>query len=93
MAAAVSMSLNPTGLPGSQLLQQLTNAIGFWALALTLIALVISSAAWALGAHSQNYQTTASGKRGVLISIFAALLIGASPALINFFFTAGQQVH
>ena len=30
---------------------------------------------------------------GVLVSALAALLIGAAPAIVNFFFHAGQGVH
>ncbi len=62
-------------------------------ISLVLVGLVIGAAAWALGAHSQNYHQSFSGKRAVLISGLAALLIGAAPALINFFFHAGTGVH
>jgi hypothetical protein len=79
-------------LPGGQVLQNLTNGIAGWALVLCLVALVVSAAAWALGSNSQNYQYTVSGKKGVIISGLAALLIGAAPAIINFFFSAGGGV-
>ena len=55
--------------------------------------LLIGAAAWALGAHSQNYQQSYSGRKAVLVSGFAALLIGAGPAIVNFFFATGQGVH
>ncbi|MHB8318049.1 MAG: DUF6112 family protein [Acidimicrobiales bacterium] len=91
--ANVTLSPNTGALPGGATLQQLTNGIGGWALVLSLVGLVIGAAAWALGAHSQNYHQSFSGKRAVLISGLAALLIGAAPALINFFFHAGTGVH
>ena len=89
----VSMTPEPGQLPGGQVLQNLTNGLGGWALALSLIGLLIGAAAWALGAHSQNYQQSYSGRKAVLVSGFAALLIGAGPAIVNFFFSTGQGVH
>ena len=92
LVAQVSGEPDPSQLPGGQVLQNLTDGIMGWALALSLIALLVSAAAWALGANSQNYQYTVAGKRGVLVSGVAALLIGAAPAIVNFFFDAGTGV-
>jgi len=91
----VDVQLDPdtNALPGGQLLQNLMNGVGGWALALALVGLVIGAAAWALGSHGQNYQQSYVGRRAVLISGLAALLIGAGPAIVNFFFHAGQGVH
>ena len=93
--ANAGVTLNPSvgNLPGSSLLQHLTNGLGGWALVLALVGLVIGAAAWALGVHSQNFQQSLVGRRAVLVSALAALLIGAAPALINFFFHAGQGVR
>lgn len=89
------VTLHPTTarLPGGTALQNLTNGIGGWALMLSLVGLVVGAALWALGAHSQNYQHSFVGRRAVLVSGLAALLIGAAPALINFFFHTGLGVH
>jgi MFS family permease len=89
----VTLNPDPNSLPGGSVLQQLTNGIGGWALILALAGLVIGAAAWALGAHSQNYHQSVTGRRAVLISGLAALLIGAAPALGNFFFNAGLKVR
>jgi MFS family permease len=89
----VQLTPNTNDLPGGNLLQQLMNGLGGWALALALVGLVVGAAAWALGSHGQNYQQSYVGRRAVLISGLAALLIGAGPAIVNFFFHAGQGVH
>jgi hypothetical protein len=89
----VTLAPDPNALPGGQVLQNLMNGLGAWALALSLVGLLIGAAAWALGSHGQNYQQTFVGRRAVLISGLAALLIGAGPAIVNFFFNAGQGVH
>jgi len=89
----VMLSPDTRELPGGGTLQQLTNGIAGWALVLSLAALVVGAAAWALGAHSQNYHQSFVGRRAVLISGLAALLIGAAPTLINFFFHAGTGLH
>jgi Family of unknown function (DUF6112) len=93
LLAAVSLDPNPAQLPGGGTLQQLANGIGGWALILALVGLVVGAAAWALGAHSQNLHQSVAGRRAVLVSGLAALLIGAAPALINFFFGAGTGLH
>ncbi len=91
--ADVSMNPDTSSLPGGQVLQNMMNGIGGWALALALIGLIVGAAAWALGSHGQNYHQTYIGRRAVLISGLAALLIGAGPAIVNFFFHAGTGVH
>jgi MFS family permease len=93
MLANVTLNPDPGQLPGGNTLQQLANGIGGWALILSLVGLVIGAAAWALGAHSQNYHQSFVGRRAVLVSGLAALLIGAGPTLINFFFGAGTSLH
>ena len=90
---AVSMTPEVNQLPGGQVLQNLMDGLQGWALALALVGLVIGAAAWALGSHAQNYQQTFVGRRAVLISGLAALLIGAGPGLVNFFFKAGTGIH
>jgi len=82
------VSLNPSvnALPGGGTLQDLTNGLGAWALIAALAGLLIGAGAWALGVHAQNFQQSMVGKRAVLVSGLAALLIGAAPPLINFFF-------
>ena len=89
------VSLNPdvNALPGGGTLQTLTNGLGAWALIAALAGLLIGAAAWALGVHAQNYQQSMVGRRAVLVSGLAALLIGAAPPLINFFFRTGVNLH
>src|ERR1700722_8487401 len=75
------VSLNPSmnALPGGGTLQELTNGLGAWALIAALAGLLIGAAAWALGVHAQNFQQSMVGRRAVLVSGLAALLIGAAP--------------
>ncbi|MBW3662705.1 MAG: hypothetical protein KY469_06370 [Actinobacteria bacterium] len=91
--AQVAGDPDPSHLPGGQVLQQLTDGIMGWGLILALIALVVSAVTWALASNSNNYQYAVSGRRGVIIAGLAALLIGAAPAIINFFFDTGTTVR
>src|ERR1700683_4776668 len=93
--ASTGVTLTPTlnALPGGGTLQALVNGLGAWALIAALVGLVIGAAAWALGVHAQNFQQSLVGRRAVLVSGLAALLIGAGPAIINFFYGAGLKVH
>ena len=90
-----NVSLNPstTALPGGATLQQLANGIASWALIGSLVALLLGAALWAVGSHSQNMHQSMAGRRAVVTSLLAAVLIGAAPSLINFFFTTGLSVH
>lgn len=88
----VVLNPDPKQLPGSTVLEGLTNGIGAWALVAAMIGMVIGAVAWAFGQHSQNYHQAYSGRKGVIISGAAALLIGAAPHVINFFSSLGQRV-
>jgi hypothetical protein len=92
-AGGVTLTPTLTALPGSGTLQDLVNGLGAWALIAAPVGLVIGAAAWALGVHAQNFQQTMVGRRAVLVSGMAALLIGAAPPLINFFFNTGVNLH
>jgi hypothetical protein len=95
VVAAATLSLNPSesALPGGSVIQSLANGIGWWGLIAALVGLVIGAATWALGAHSNNYQHASTGRRAVLVSGAAALVIGAAPAVLSFLFSSGQSVH
>jgi hypothetical protein len=88
-----TVSPNPGGLPGANIIESLTSGLEFWALMAALAGLLIGAAAWALGSHSQNYQQSFVGRRTVLVSGLAALLIGAAPGIVNFFFSTGSSVQ
>jgi hypothetical protein len=94
-ASSGDVSLHPalSALPGSGTLQALVNGLGAWALIAALVGLVIGAAAWALGVHAQNFQQSMVGKRAVLVSALAALLIGAAPPIVNFFYGQGVGLH
>jgi hypothetical protein len=89
------VSLHPSlgFLPGGGTLQALVNGMAGWALIGALAALVVGALGWALGAHAHNVHQATSGRRAVLAAGAAALLIGAAPILINFFFHQGSSLH
>ncbi|MDA8373037.1 MAG: DUF6112 family protein [Actinomycetota bacterium] len=89
----VSVTPDMNALPGGAALQSIANGAAAWALVISLLGLLIGAAIWAIGAHSSNYQQTYTGKRTLIASALAAVLVGAAPALINFFFHLGQSVH
>ena len=59
-------------------------------LILAVLALIISAIVWALGANSSNPHLAGRGKLGVLVALGAAIITGASVALVNFFWNVGQ---
>ena len=93
MLLDVTLAPNVTSLPGGDLLQQVTNGIAGWALMIALIGLIVGAGMWAIVSHSNNYQQSYSGRKAVIASGGAAVVIGAAPTLVSFFFHAGQGVH
>jgi hypothetical protein len=85
LIAAVSATPNPSGLPGSNVLQQIVNGTEAWALALALLGAFIGAALWAVASHTQSHHHAARGRMAALVSAAAALVIGAAPGLVNFF--------
>src|SRR5579875_703 len=92
LAGIVSLNPSSSKLPGGSEIEQLASGIGWWALIASLVGLVLGAAAWALGSHTNNYQYSTSGRRAVVVSALAALVIGAAPELISFLFGAGQAM-
>src|SRR5260370_25355265 len=76
----------PALLPGTQQLQSLIAVFGTWALMAALAGILLGASIWALGHHSSNYQQAANGRKGLLVFVVAALVVGAAPAIIRFFF-------
>jgi hypothetical protein len=93
MLASVSLSPSTSDLPGGAALQSLADGIAAWALIGALVALLLGAMLWAIGSHTQNMHQSSQGRRAVLTSLVAAILIGAAPTLINFFFNTGLSVH
>lgn len=93
LAGIVTMNPSASALPGQSTIQQLTNGIGWWALVASLVGLVLGAAAWAVGSHANNYQYATTGRKAVLVSGAAALVIGAAPTIVSFLFQTGRGIH
>jgi Family of unknown function (DUF6112) len=85
LAPAVAAHPNPSGLPGSNVLQQLVNGAEAWALVIALLGAFIGAGLWAVASHTHNHHYAARGRMAALISGAAALIVGAAPGLVNFF--------
>jgi len=92
LLASVTLTPSTADLPGSAVLQSLVNGVASWALIGAMAALLIGAVMWAVGNQTQNMQTSSAGRRAVVTALVAAILLGAAPALINFFFTSGTTV-
>jgi hypothetical protein len=80
-------------LPGTSELRNLAQGLEWIGIAVALIGLLVGAAMWVVGSHSQNFHQSVAGRRAVVTSALAALLIGAGPALIRLFFEQGQSLH
>lgn len=90
---AVNAHPNPTGLPGSNVLQQLVNGAEAWALVIALLGAFVGAALWAVASHTHNHHYAARGRMAALISAAAALVVGAAPGLVNFFERLGTTAR
>jgi type IV secretory pathway VirB2 component (pilin) len=96
LAASTNVTLNPSStndLPGNAILEDLASGIGHWALIASVVGVIVGGVMWAFGHFSHNYQQSYNGRRGLIVSGAAALLIGAANGIISFFFTQGTSVH
>ena len=80
-------------LPGDTTLADLASGVGHWALLASIVGVIVGGVMWAFGHFSHNYQQSYSGRRGVIVSGVAALLIGASSQIIGFFFSQGVNLR
>lgn len=93
LPANIDISPNESGLPGIAQLKVIVGAVMTVGLILSVLALVISAIIWGFGANSSNPALAGRGKIGVLISLAAAIIAGASVTLVNFFWNVGQSVN
>ncbi len=89
-SAAVSATPDPSGLPGSNVLQQIVNGADAWALAITLLGAFVGAGLWAIASHTSSHHYAAKGRMAAVVSAAAALVIGAAPGLVNFFAHLGS---
>jgi hypothetical protein len=89
-AGPVSVTPNANGLPDTAKLQQLVDGAYMWVLMLTLGALIVAAAVWAWGSQSNNVRAASDGRRGVAVALLAAMVIGAAPTLVNWFYGLGR---
>src|SRR3546814_6051225 len=81
----ITIDPNSNGLPGIGQLRKIVGASMTVGLILAVLALIISAVVWAMGANSSNPHLAGRGKFGVVIALGAAIVTGASVALVNFF--------
>ncbi len=92
--AAYTPQIDPSSsaLPGGTVAKQIVNGLGFYGLLFCIAGLVLSAGLWAIGAFSNNYSQSINGKKGLLVSAGAALVIGGAGPLIEFFQDLGTKV-
>lgn len=88
----ITITPNSNGLPGIDQLRTIVGASMTVGLVLSVLALIVAAIVWAFGANSTNPHLAGRGKLGVLIALAAAVVCGASVALVNFFWNVGQHV-
>ncbi|GAB3077605.1 hypothetical protein GCM10027053_47590 [Intrasporangium mesophilum] len=93
LTVPADVSPNTDGLPGIAALERIVGGLLTIGLVAAVAGVALSAIAWAIGSHSSNPHVAGRGKTGVLVSVAAAMLIGAANALVNFFHAAGAAVR
>lgn len=83
---------NTNGLPGIGAIKDIVGGLLTIGLVAAVAGVALASIAWAIGSHSSNPHIAGRGKTGVIVSLAAAMLIGAANTLVNFFNAAGAAV-
>ena len=93
LLANVAGGFNTNGIPGISEIAHIVGGIGTLAEYLALAGIFVSGGVWAIAHHHGSFRGAGYGKIGVAVSMAAAFLIGAGPAITNFFLNAGRAVH
>ena len=80
------------GLPGIAKLKELVGGGMTIVIILLVVALIASAAAWAIGSITGRAGMGSGGKTGVLVSLGAALVVGAATFLVRWFAQAGSSI-
>jgi hypothetical protein len=83
---------NPSDLPGSDQILSVLAGLRWGCLVACLVALSVGAAVWAFSSPQGNPYYVSRGRTAVLGAIAGVLLVGAAPALIQWFFDLGSQV-
>lgn len=93
LAGDVKIDPNLNAGPGGPIAEKLVN----WLAALMLLACAVGAlfgvGKWVLGSRDGHPGQVQSGRNWVGLALLGAFIIGALPALINFFNSLGTTVH
>lgn len=92
VAQIVTVDPKAGSLPGTTTLLHLADGVEFWALLAAGLGVMIGAVMWAFGHYSHNFQQAYAGRRGVVVSALAGLLIGAGPKLVGIFYNMGTGI-
>lgn len=84
---------SPDFLPGSTALSNLVAGVEYLALLGLVAAMAWFALEWAIAHQTNSPYHAQSGKVGFLRAVGGAILVGASTALINFFWHIGGQIR
>jgi Family of unknown function (DUF6112) len=84
---------SPDLLPGSTALSNLVSGVEYLALLGLVAAMAWFGLEWAIASQSGNPYHVQSGKVGFMRAAGGAILVGASTALINYFWHVGGQIR
>ena len=87
------VSPNATGLPGLDVVREISGALLTWGLVACVVGIAVSVIVWVVGQHYGSYSGTATGKVGVLVSMGGAVLIGGANSIVAFFAALGAQIR
>jgi hypothetical protein len=85
----IDVNPTPEGLPGSKLIEDGLNWLGYIALVASVASLLIGGALWGLGQLGGNPQSAQRGRQLVVGGLIGALIAGAAVLLVGQLYNAG----
>lgn len=77
---------------GSGDLRRVIGALMTYGLIIAVLMLIVSSATWAIGSASGNWQSAQTAKLGFLVSLLGAALTGGALAWANWLLGVGHSL-
>jgi hypothetical protein len=93
LAGAVQINPNLNAGPGGATLERMVNWLAGVMLLACAAGALLGIGQWVLGSRGNNVGQVDAGRTKVAIAAIGAFLVGALPAIINFFESLGGAVH
>jgi len=92
-APNLSVSPSSSAIPGGSAIQTILSGLLWFAFAISVLGILLSSLAMGIGKHSSNGRLHERGREGLLAAIVAAVVSGGAASIVTWAFSLGSSIH